>query len=438
MKSGMNVGSMRFMMSWSRLKGLASSPIVHGSALLSIAEVGNRLSRIVTAVVLARCLSPLQFGTIALVLAIFELVRMFIHNGIGARIVQASEVELGAVCTGATRVNWAVGLGMCALQAALAYPLEWTFGQPIATMLIALSAVHLVYPFGMVHAALAQRFGRFGFLAFLTVLQITGDNLLTAAFAFEGYASWAVVLPRLIVAVVWVAIARGGLRWSGFEPLSASMLRDILRFTRNVLASEMMYTLRNQGDKLLVGKLLGVEAFSTYAFACNAGSGIATTLANTLGTAVLPFLCGHHGATRDVRKRFDLSLIGLTMIVCPIIAAQVALAPWYVPLVFGKQWVPAVPALVVACLATLARPLSIVTQQVLRATGQVAWELDISRWSTMLFFAALAAGLPFGVLGILTTTSIASVVPAVVFAILVRRSLAAPTMPFPASREICA
>ena len=132
-----DVRSIRLLKCWSRLIGLATNPIVHGSALLSIAEIGNRLSRIVTAVVLARYLSPLQFGTISLVLAIFELGRMFIHNGIGARIVQATEAELGAVCTGATRVNWAVGMGMCALQSALAYPLQWTFAQPIATMLIA-------------------------------------------------------------------------------------------------------------------------------------------------------------------------------------------------------------------------------------------------------------------------------------------------------------
>ena len=406
-----------------KIRSLIANPIIYGSAFLSIAELGNRLSRIVTAIVLARALSPLQFGTISLVLAIFELVRMFVHNGIGARIVQAEEHELGAVCTGAMRVNWTVGLAMCAVQSVLAYPLQHLFGQPIAELLIALSVVHVIYPIGMVHASLAQRFGRFGTLAFLTFLQITGDNLLTAVFAYEGLASWAVVLPRVVVAIVWVVIARRVVRWSAFAPLSASMLRDILHFTFNVFASEMLFTLRNQGDKLIVGKLLGIEAFSVYAFAANAGSGIATSLVNTLGTAVLPFLCGHGGASNDVRRRFDMSLIGLTLVVGPIIVAQVVLAPWYVPLVFGKQWVPAVPALSIACLGAIARPLMIVTQQVLRATGQVKRELDISRWSTLFFFAALAAGLPFGVLGILSATAVATVLPAVAFAILVRREI---------------
>ena len=383
---------------------------VRGAGWITIAEVGNRVSRIVTAVALARAFSLPEFAAMSLVLTAYELIRMFIHNGLGARLVGAHERELNQVCEAVNRINWIAGVAMCALQLLIACPLQYFYNSSIAAALMALSVVHLIYPFAMTRWGLALRRERFGFVAGTQFLQITGDNLLTAGMALAGLGVWAVVVPKIVIAIIFVAITlrfiKGWLRVSA----PRKVFLEVLKYSRYVFCAEALNTLRNNGDRMIVGKALGADLFALYAFASNAGSGIATGLSMALGQVALPFLARGSTETHDVRKRFWLTIKAMYLVIGPIIFLQATLAPVYVPLVFGERWRPAVPLLIVMSLSALSRPLAVATSQMLRATGAVSLEFTISHWSALAFFGALFAGLPFGVMGIAVATLVATMV----------------------------
>ena len=73
---------------------------------LGASEIFVRITRLITAVVLARVMDPLMFGLAALVLTINELIRVFNRNGIGAKIVQCSDTELPDITNTASRLNF--------------------------------------------------------------------------------------------------------------------------------------------------------------------------------------------------------------------------------------------------------------------------------------------------------------------------------------------
>ncbi|NUJ79154.1 oligosaccharide flippase family protein [Methylocystis sp. FS] len=369
-----------------------------------------------TAVALARAFSLQQFAAMSLVLTTYELVRMFIHNGVGARLVAAPEGELDEVSEAVHRINWFVGVGMFILQLLLARPLAGFYNADIATTLAVLSVVHLIYPIALTHACLAQRREQFGLIAGLMFLQITGDNLLTAVLALAGLGVWAVVVPKIVIAIAWVwgmlVMAPGWRRTT----LSRGVFREVTRYALTVFMSEALNTVRINGDRMIVGKVLGADAFALYSFASNAGAGIATGLSIALSRVVLPFLAKGPAGHENVRKRFWISLKGMGAVIGPVILLQASLAPIYVPLVFGERWRPAIPVLILMCLATLARPVAVATSQMLRAVGHVSMELGISKLSTLVSFAALFVGLPFGVMGVAWSLLIATTVSTIYFA----------------------
>jgi teichuronic acid exporter len=310
---------------------------LRGAGWMTIAEIGNRVSRIATAVALARAFSLEEFAAMSLVLTTYELIRMFIHNGVGARIVGAHEEELDEVCEAVNRINWIVGLGMCVLQLLIAYPLQAFYQSDIAGALSALAIVHLIYPLAMTHGCFAQRREQFGFVAGMQFLQITGDNLLTAGMALAGMGVWAVVVPKIAIAIAYVI---GTLRFvPGWRrtSLSRRVFRDVARYARFVFFSEALNTLRNNADRMIVGKALGPESFAVYAFAANAGAGIATGLSIALGQVALPFLAKGPADETNVRKRFWLTVKGMCLVIVPIVLLQATLAPIYVPIVFGER-----------------------------------------------------------------------------------------------------
>ena len=389
--------------------------LLRGTALMALAEMGNRVSRILTAVVLARALSTVEFGVMALILTTYELVRMLIHNGLGARIVQAREDELDEVSGAVNRINWIVGAIMCCVQFAVAWPLQVFFDANVAPMLLALGVVHLIYPIGLVRSCLALRENRLGFMAAMLFFQITFDNIATAALAVMGYGVWAAVLPKIVVAILWVLVTLGRVAPVPRVPVSGAKMREVVAYGRRVLGAETLNTFRANADKLIVGKALGMEAFGVYSFATNAGSGIATGLSGALGQAFLPYLSKGR-ANADTRERFMLTVRAMSLVIMPLVTLQVVLAPWYVPLVFGEKWVPAVPALMLMCLGTLSRPVVVATSQLLRAADAVELEWKISKYNAILFLVAIIGGLPFGVVGVAGALSVASIVPSMIFA----------------------
>lgn len=396
-----------------RVKSCEAS--LRGAGWMTVAELGNRVSRIATAVALARSFSLPEFAAMSLVLTTYELIRMFIHNGVGARIVGARDDELDVACEAVNRINWIVGGGMCALQLLLAAPLQAFFNADIASTLAVLAVVHLIYPLAMTQGCLAQRREQFGVVAGMQFVQMTGDNLLTAGMALAGLGVWAVVVPKIVIAVVWVAgtllLAPGWRR----VPLSRECFQETVRFGRYVFFSEALNTLRNNADRLIVSKALGPESFAIYAFASNAGSGIATGLASALGQVALPYLAKGSAHESDSRRRFWAVVKGMCLVIAPLILVQAAMAPIYVPLFFGERWRPAIPVLIVMCLGALARPIAIATTQMLRATGAVGMEFKISQWSAVVFFGALFAGLPFGVMGVALSLFVATTLSTLAF-----------------------
>ena len=304
---------------------------------------------------------------------------------------------------------------MCVIQISVAWPMQFFFNADVAPMLLVLGIVHLIYPIGLVRSCLALRDNRLGYVAGMQFFQISLDNIATAVLAVMGYGVWAAVLPKVVVAILWVVLTLRYVKPARRVAITPAKMWDVTNFGRRVLAAETLNTFRANADKLIVGKALGLEAFGIYSFATNTGSGIATGLSGALGQAALPYLSkGRRNC--DLRARFITSVKAMSLVIMPLVTLQIVLAPWYVPLVFGAKWIPAIPTLMLMCLGALARPVIVATSQLLRASGAVDLEWRFSKYNAVLFVLAIAAGLPFGIEGVAATLALANIVPAVIFA----------------------
>ncbi len=371
-------------------------------AWLGGSEAFVRLTRLLTAVVLARVLDPLTFGIAALVLTINELVHVFNRNGVAAKIVQCSEDELEDVLETSYRVGFLVCGILFAAQVALANPIAQFYNNPeLAVMLQTLALVYLIMPFAFVQSALVQRNEDFKTKALIEGSQVGVDNLLTAALAIGGLGAWAIVLPKLLVAPIWVIGYRRAVHWESIRPLwSFNKFREVFDFSRFYLGIELLKTARLNVDNLLIASLLGVEALGLYYFARNAGLGFSLSLVNAVTSAMYPNLCRVKDNLVGLKARFNSNLLKASMITAPLILAQALLAPWYVPLVFGEQWESAIPVLSLLCLSALLRPLGECSSTLAHATGHIRSDLIWNSLFTLLFIVAVVLGAHWSLLGV--------------------------------------
>ncbi|MCP3891202.1 MAG: oligosaccharide flippase family protein, partial [Desulfobulbaceae bacterium] len=146
---------------------------VRNTSWIGVSELMARVSRLLTAVALARYLTLEQFGVAALAMTVHELVKVFNENGIGAKIIQVPEAQLEAVCNTAYRLNWVVCGGLFVMQCLLAFPIAWFYQQPdLVWMIMLLAVVYLMMPIALVQTFLIQRQNRLKVTALVAGTQV--------------------------------------------------------------------------------------------------------------------------------------------------------------------------------------------------------------------------------------------------------------------------
>jgi teichuronic acid exporter len=105
-------------MNWLRSlhRHLPQDRFIRNIGWMGLSELGIRLSRLVATVILARLLSPQDYGLAAIVLTAHEFIRVFTRNGIGDKLVQADASEIEDLCKTAYSLNWLLGIGLFTLQ----------------------------------------------------------------------------------------------------------------------------------------------------------------------------------------------------------------------------------------------------------------------------------------------------------------------------------
>lgn len=404
-----------------KAKAMVEHKLSRNVGWLTGAEFVSRFGRIIAAIILARQLDAVAFGIAAIALTIFEITRVFTENGIGASVVRARDEDYDRTANTARRLMWGVCLALAFIQIVAGLIVEWILpGRQAGVMVAMLGLVFLIMPFGVMHAYALLRAERMKELAAINTAQVASDHVLTAVLAILGFGAWAIVLPKLLTAPIWLV---GMLRTKAWTPnLSAGFapIAGILRFSWPVLGSELMCACRDQLDKFIVSLMFGVEALGLYYFAFNAGLGVSTALNRAFSNAVYPHLC----AARDQLGAYRKALRNLGIPFIIVYGAQAALALVYVPIVFGQAWASAAPLVAILCLGGPARLLVDAARMKARAEGSSGRDFRISIGLTVSVLLPFALCAQQG----LAVAAIISVICATVFAIAVtQRSVRAST-----------
>ncbi|WP_237437473.1 oligosaccharide flippase family protein [Alteraurantiacibacter aestuarii] len=372
---------------------------MHGLLAYGLAEAGTRVLRVFTIIVIARQIAPAQIGIAALALALFEFVRVLANSGIGQRIIAATDAELASICNAAHRLFYLWCGGVALVQLACAAIMWRVFGQAeIAAMLAMLTGVYALMPAGLVQVFLLMRSGRLATTARIAATQTTADHFLCLALALVWPSAWALVLPKLLTAPVWLVLVRRAQCWSPIVGVAAAPLHEFTRLSAGVLVTEFTNVARQQLDKIIVGAMLGTEALGFYFFAFNAGLGITSSFVSALSIVLFPYLCAARSALDRMRRLKHSIMLGLGLFT-PVVIAQVLLADIYVPILFGEQWADIAPLVAILCLAAIPAITASVSTAWLRATGGADRDAMISIVVCIAALGALALGCTIGLHG---------------------------------------
>jgi O-antigen/teichoic acid export membrane protein len=315
-----------------------------------------RIGGLLTVVVLARLLTPDDFGLVAVAMAFVPVIYLLSDLGFSTYVVQAERIGPRLLST-AFWYAMATGIALTGGLVLAAPSIAASLGLPgLTPVLYGLAPSILLVAVSSVPIALLRRRMAFRSLAIQSFVAGASGQIVAIALALTGYGVWALVaqllLNQLLVAVLaWV--------FAKFRPtrdFSWVHLTEMVRFGVSVIGVELVAVGRLWGETAIVTAVLGVTGLGYL----NIAQRLIQATQDLSGAAIVPVSTVVFAQIKSSPERlagaYRRALETVYAVIFPIMIGVAIGAPLLVPLMFGEQWedsvVPA-QALAVAGILTL-------------------------------------------------------------------------------------
>jgi len=308
--------------------------------------------QLVASATLTRFLQPSDYGLAAMAMLCYSLAGYFTQLGMGRAVIQKSNLTDGNI-RAAFSLSLGTGLGGFVVLSALAPFLARYFREPRLTFVIIAFALNMVFQSAsMVTGGLLRREFR---IRDLVVCDFIGYALSTFGLglplAMKGFGVWALVASNVSQPLI-VAIAYFVARPHSVVPtIKRADYHHITAFGGKASATTSVEALGVSLDTLVMGRLVSAASLGIYNRSLTLSTQPGYSLSMGLTRVFHPTIArAAERSISDCRKILVNSERQLMAIIMPFCAGAAIAAPTIIPVIFGKQWTPAVPVYQVLCL----------------------------------------------------------------------------------------
>lgn len=366
----------------------------------AVQSLGVRLSSLVVFVVLARLLTPSDFGVLAMAGVFVGLGDVLVAQGLGTAITQRADVEPEHEST-AFWTNMLLGLGLGGLLWLSAPWIAAVYHQEAVSSVIRwLSPVVVLRGAVAVPVGLLQRRFRFRALAIRSLATALIGGVAGIVAALSGWGVYALVVQQLVsagldVIVVWRAAA-----WWPRLLFSVRHLKDLLGFSSYLLGSGLLGLVSRRADDFLIGIVLGDVALGIYVVAYRGLQILQQVLAKTGTVVAFSAFSRLQDQPERMREAFYESTRAASVISLPVFVGVSMLAPLAVPLVFGDQYAESGRVLQVLALIGVVHGVSYLNYAVFTGVGRPDFVLKLLTVRTIANVVAFFLAVPYGIVAV--------------------------------------
>ncbi|TKJ38342.1 MAG: lipopolysaccharide biosynthesis protein [Planctomycetes bacterium B3_Pla] len=354
-------------------------------------------------VVLARLLTPQDFGLIAMVAAVTGFVAMFKDMGLSMATVQKAEINHGQIST-LFWINVVLSLCVMLVIAALAPAIAWFYNEPRLTWItLALAGAFIFGGLTVQHQALLRRQMHFGILAAVEITSMTVSILAAIISAFCGAGYWSLVIMQLAGAVTHTVAVWFACEWRPGLPVRRSGVREMLAFGGNLTGFNLMNYFARNADNLLIGKFWGPGQLGLYSKAYALLMLPLQQITGPVAAVAIPTLSRLQNDPERYRRYYYRAISMIAFITMPLVAMLAALSHEVITIVLGKQWTDSAIIFKVLAFAAIFQPIWSTIGWIYVSLGQTKRLMYWGLVMVPLIVISFLIGLPWGGLGVATS-----------------------------------
>ena len=324
----------------------------------------------ISGIILARLLTPYDYGCIGMLSIFMVLAETFIDGGFGSALIQKKQPTQEDY---STIFWWNIGMAvfMYAILFVSAPAIARFYNIPLLSDVLRVQGLVLfIYAFNIVQRNQLRKRLNFKVLSIVTIITSVTSLSVTIFMAYSGYGVWALVAANLISSAIPAIVFWFFVKWRPIWIFSKKSFKELFSFGVYMFLTNLINQFSSKLGRLMIGKLyspviLGYysKAASTEELASRSISSIMTQVTYPLYVQVQDDMV----AMRNMIKRLTMTLSYVTF---PMIFILMLCAKPLFILLYSDRWLQSVPYFQVLCLIGLSSCLQSVNTQPIAAIGK--------------------------------------------------------------------
>lgn len=364
----------------------------------------NKGMSILVRLLLARLLVPEHFGLIAMVVVLLGLVKIFVDFGLTNALIQRKRDANSLIRYDSA--FWFLlggGIGWTALFIIAGIPLMiWFYDEPqLHDLALVMSVSILLHSLSILPSVRLTRRMRFKSQVIAEVVSTVVASGVAVALAFAGAGVWALAAQQLSSGALRSAMLWRAASWRPRRRYSWASLRDVVGFSGWMLSASVVYYVRINIDKVVVGAILGPALLGVYTIAYMMTETLRAQLASVISKIMLPVYSKLQNDPTQMRVSYLSVTRNMCGVIFPFQLVIILYAENIVHLLFSDEWSDAAAPMRVLAMGGMIYALSGPSPEVMQGIGRTR-ELFFISLGNLMFLGIPAATLlsfNYGIVG---------------------------------------
>jgi O-antigen/teichoic acid export membrane protein len=343
---------------------------VKGIAWNLVERFGVQGVKFVFGILLARLLTPADFGLISMIYVFFAVAEVFVNSGLSAAYIQKKEITAYDSDT-VFYSNLLISLAIYGILWISAPAIAGFYEQPALIGLTRVMAlVIIINAFNLIQMAQVLRDVDFKRKTKVTLIAtlLSGASGITAAYV--GFGVWSLVIYEMVNRILTTSGFWVTSKWRPGLKFSFASFKSLFSFGFWILAAGLFRKIFDNIYLLVIGKFFPAAQLGFYAKAKRFKEIAAEEVSSAVGAVAFPVLSQLQNDKPRLKRAVQKFLTHTLVFVAPVLVILIVVAEPFVIVILTEKWAPMIPYMQLLCVAGILYPIHAVNVQVLIAQGK--------------------------------------------------------------------
>ena len=353
----------------------------------------------VLGIILARLLSPSDYGLVGMTSIFFAISSVFIDSGFGSALVQKKDRNEDDYCT-VFYVNFVVSLFFYCVLFVIAPLVANFFEQPLLKDLMRVSALTLIIN-ALVSTSRNKLYVAVDFktLTKISVSSSVVSGVVALCCAFSGYGVWTFVIQGLVSTFVYALLLFYFVRWIPKRKFSKSSFQKLFGYGSKILVASLITVLYDNIYNFIIGKKFSATSLGYYTKGNGFASFAGNNTASILQSVAFPVLSDIQDDLPRLLSAYSRYIKMVAFFVFPFLMGLCGIAKPFVLFLITEKWASCIIFMQILCFAYLWDGIIRINLNLLYVTGRTDLVLKLEVIKKSVAFTILIVSMFFGIIG---------------------------------------